>query len=422
MIAKNTSALLAEDICARVDESACIARLVDLVQHKSYTETDGERALAEHMAEIARDLGMEAKLQPVEGTRVNSIATLKGQGGGKSLLFNGHLDTNPATSGWTVDPWGGVVDDSFIYGIGVSNMKAGDAAYLCAVETILRAGVRLKGDVILSFVVGELQGGIGTVRMIEQGVRADFFINSEPTDLQALTLHAGAFSFEIELIGNTRHLSKREEACDALAAAAALVPRINGITFSGTTSQEHRSVNRGHVGVLRAGLGPEFHEWRPPQVADHAKVIGTCRYAPSQNIDVVMADLRRMLDALVLEFPGLQTSLSSHDVRKNKPQMPPFEVAKNAKIVQVINRAHMAVCGTTQPTGAIRPSSFFGTDAAHLAAAGMEGIVCGPGGEFNTMPDERVRKTQFLNCVKMYIHAICEICEVNLEGPVVNNH
>lgn len=401
-----------QDICASVDETACLNRLAAMVQHKSYTETEGERALAAKMAAICEGLGMEAYLQPVEGERVNAIATLRGAGDGASLLFNGHLDTNPATSGWTVDPWGGVVDDDFIYGIGVSNMKAGDAAYLCAVETIQNAGVRLKGDVILSFVVGELQGGIGTVRMIEQGVRADYFINSEPTDLQAVTLHAGAFSFEIELIGNTRHLSKREEACDALAAAAALVPRINGITFSGATDPGHRTVNRGHVGVLRAGLGPEFHEWRPPQIADHAKIIGTCRYAPSQSVEVVMTDLKKMLDALKLEFPGLQTSLASHDVRKNKPQMPPFEVPQDARIVAVLNAAHLAVRGTTQPTGAIKPPAYFGTDAAHLAAAGMEGIVCGPGGEFNTMPDERVRRSQFIDCVKMYIHAICLICEV----------
>lgn len=401
-----------QDICARVDETACLNRLAAMVQHRSYTETEGERVLAAKMADICESLGMNAYLQPVEGERVNAIATLKGTGGGASLLFNGHLDTNPATTGWTVDPWGGVIDDDFIYGIGVSNMKAGDAAYLCAVETILNAGVRLKGDVVLSFVVGELQGGIGTVRMIEQGVRADYFINSEPTDLQAVTLHAGAFSFEIKLVGSTRHLSKREEACDALAAAAALVPWINGITFSGATEPGHRSINRGHVGVLRAGLGPEFHEWRPPQVADHARIVGTCRYAPSQSVEIVMSDLGRMLDALKFEFPGLQTTLSSHDVRKNKPQMPPFEVVRDARIVAVMNAAHLAVRGMVQPTGAIKPPSFFGTDAAHLAAAGMEGIVCGPGGEFNTMPDERVRRSQFMDCVRMYIHAVCDICEI----------
>ena len=58
-------------------------------------------------------------------------------------------------------------------------------------------------------------------------------MNAEPTDLGALTLHAGAFNFEIELEGVTRHVSKREEAVDAVAAAAALVPRVNAITFSG---------------------------------------------------------------------------------------------------------------------------------------------------------------------------------------------
>lgn len=401
-----------DDILAPVDEAACLERLADLVRRKSYTETPEERALAGHVHGILEGLGLEAWLQPVTGTRANAIGTLKGAGGGSSLLFNGHLDTNPATSGWTVDPWGGVMDEEFIYGIGVSNMKAGDAAYLCAVETLVKAGARLKGDVILSFVIGELQGGVGTVRMIEQGVRADYFINSEPTDLQAVTMHAGAFSFQIDLVGDTRHLSKREEACDALAAAAALVPRINAITFSGAGSRDHRAVNRGHVGGIRAGLGPEFLEWRPPQVADHARLLGSCRYSPSQSVESVTADMNRLLDALTLEFPGLRYSFASYDQGKGRPHMPPFGVDPGSRIVRVLNRAHERVRGLAQNTGPIAPPAFFGTDAAHLAAAGMEGVVCGPGGEFNTMPDERVRKTQFLDCVGIYILAICEICEL----------
>lgn len=399
-----------EELIATVDEQACIARLKDMVRHKSYTETEGERLLAAHMADILREIGLDAELQPVEGERVNAIGRLKGTAGGKSLLFNGHLDTNPVTNGWTVDPWGGVVDDEFIYGIGVSNMKAGDAAYLCAVETILKSGMRPRGDVILSFVVGELQGGIGTVRMLEQGVTADYFVNSEPTDIAAMTLHAGAFSFQIELTGETRHLSKREQACDALAAAAALVPRINNLTFTGAQSDDHRKVNRGHVGVVRAGLGDTFEEWRPPQVADRAKILGTCRYAPSQSIDSVMDDMRMLLRALELEHPGLKWTLDSYDQRKGKPQMPPFEVSRDATIVRAVNTAYEAVRGVPQPTGPIPPCCFYGTDAAHLAAAGIEGVVCGPGGEFNTMPDERVRLSQFIDCVKVYILTIAEIC------------
>jgi Peptidase family M20/M25/M40 len=103
------------------------------------------------------------------------------------------------------------VDDKFIYGIGVSNMKAGDSAYFCALRTLIEAGVKLKGDVILTFVVGELQGGVGTLAFIRQGLRADYFENSEPTDLAALTMRAAVFTFVFELYGVTRHMSKREE-------------------------------------------------------------------------------------------------------------------------------------------------------------------------------------------------------------------
>ena len=401
------------DIFDYIDVDSCLNLLSSMVQHKSYTETEGERLLAGVMHERMTQLGMSSELQPVVDDRVNAIGRLKGTGGGASLLFNGHLDTNPATEGWTVDPWSGLIDDEFIYGIGVSNMKAGDAAYFCAVETILKAGIKLKGDVVLSFVVGELQAGIGTVRAIEQGLRADYFINSEPTDLQALTMHAGSMMFDIELVGDTRHLSKREEACDALAAATVLAQRINRLVFSGATTPDQIAVNRGHVGSMRAGLGRAYQDWRPPQVADQAKLKGSCRYAPGQTIESVTNDLELLLEALKLEYPKLQTSLRVGGPTPNALRMPPFEVDRDSRIVKVLNSAFESVMGYAQPTGPIAPAAFFGTDAAHLAAAGMEGVVCGPGGEFNTMPDERVRKQQFLNCVRIYILCIIEICGVS---------
>jgi hypothetical protein len=126
------------------------------------------------MVQQMRAIVMAADEALVEGERINAIGRLKGSGGGKSLLFNGRVDTNPATAGWTVDPWGGVVDENFNYGIGVSNMKAGDAMYFCAVKTLVEAGVKLRGDVILTFVVGKLQGGVGTVAFIDQGLRAGY--------------------------------------------------------------------------------------------------------------------------------------------------------------------------------------------------------------------------------------------------------
>jgi acetylornithine deacetylase len=400
-----------QDLLARIDDRACLDFLAGMVRHKSYSQTAGERELAAFMAGAMRELGLDAKLTPVEGERVNAIGTWRGAGGGKSLLFNGHLDTNPVSEGWTVDPWGGKVDDKFIYGIGVSNMKSGDAAYFCAVRTLIQAGVRLKGDVILTYVVGELQGGVGTLALIDQGVRADYFVNSEPTDLAALTMHAAAFTFIVELLGNTRHMSKREEAIDAIEAACVVIPRLNAMKFSGAASPEHSRINRVHVGVAHGALGRDLHEWRPPQVADYARIKGSGRFAPGQTREGALADLRAELDRLEREIPGLKAVLTPED-QVGRPMMPSFEVAPSSPIVRAVNAAYRTVRGVDQPTGAITPPGFYGTDAAHLyRRAGMAGIVCGPGGRYNTMPDERVDIVDYLDMVRVYLLTILEICE-----------
>ncbi len=394
-----------------IDEQACLDTLSEMVRHKSHSETEGERVLAERMVEIMSEMGLDAYLQPVEGERVNAIGIWRGTGGGNSLLFNGHLDTNPVSEGWTVDPWGGLVDDKFIYGIGVSNMKAGDAASLCAVRTLIENGKRLKGDIILTYVVGELQGGVGTYAAIQKGTRADYFINSEPTDLQALTMHADAFVFTIELTGITRHMSKREEAVDAIRAACDLIPRLTNMTFSDAPSHEHRSINRVHIGTIRGALGQSFEEWRPPQVADFARLTGSGRIGPGQSKDNALKDFRRVLDGLESDWLGLKAEVRI-EAREGHSSMPAFEVPRGARIVTALNAAYEAVRGEPQPTGVITPPGFYGTDAGHLYAhAGMEGVVCGPGGRYNTMPDERVDIPDYLDMVRIYLLTMCDICE-----------
>ncbi len=402
-----------KSLIGKIDEKSCLDFLSMMVRHKSHSQTEGERELARVMAREMEAIGVQAELQPFDdGQRFNAIGRLKGTGGGKSLLFNGHLDTNPVTEGWTVDPWGGLVDDKFIYGIGVSNMKAGDAAYFCAVKTLLDTGVRLKGDVILTYVVGELQGGVGTLAAIRNGVKADYFINSEPSDLAAVTMHAAALSFVIELTGDTRHLSKREQSVDAIAAACDLIPRINAMTFSDARSDVHRSINRGHVGVVHGALGRELEEWRPPQVSDFVRIRGSARYAPGQTQEGVLADLAAELTELEKRFPGLKAKLVPEMI-EGRPLMPPFEVSATSRIVTSINAAYEAVRGEKQPTGAITPTRFYGTDAGHLYhELGMEGIVCGPGGRYNTMPDERVDIVDYLDMIRVYMLAILDICEV----------
>src|SRR5690606_7511049 len=141
---------------------------------------------------------------------------------------------------------------------------------------------------------------------------------------------------------------------------------------------------------IRGALTPEFEEWRPPQIADFVRMSGTCRYAPSQSIASCLADLRSLLGGFEAKYPGLRATVDVLGTG-DRPRIGPFEVARDAPIVKSINAAYERVRGSPQPTGPLPPPCFFGTDAAHLTTlGGMEGIVCGPGGRYNTMPDERV--------------------------------
>jgi acetylornithine deacetylase len=391
-------------------EEAALDLLSRMIRIPSVTGSAGEAELAGFLVERMRGLGLEAELQEVEGGRRNAVGRRRGAGGGASLLFNGHIDTNPLSLGWTVNPWGGVRDDRFVYGLGCSNMKAGCAAYLAAVACLGEGGRRLAGDVVLTFVVGELEGGVGTLGLLARGLRADCFVNAEPTDLGALTMHAGVVDFAVELVGSTRHISKREEAVDAVAAACELIPRINGMRFGGAAGPEHLAVNRAHVGTVRGGLTPELDYSRRVQVADYARLEGSARYAPSQSADRVIAELAAEAAGLARGRPGLEARVSALPGRAPRPMLP-FEASPDSRIVKAVNRAFRAVVGREQPTGALPPACFFVTDAAHLQhVGGMEGVVCGPGGRYNTMPDERVDIPDYLAAIRIYMATMLDVC------------
>src|SRR5262249_29021760 len=164
------------------------------------------------------------------------------------------------------------------------------------------------------------------------------------------------------------------------------------------------------VGAGRGAFSRGLPGGRPPQVADFARLLGTARYAPSQSEASVLADLRRLLDDLERETPGLGATVARTAVG-HRPTMLPFEVPRDARIADVVQRAHRAVRGTEQRLRPVAPYCCYGTDAAHLLhRARMEGIVCGPGGRYNTMPDERVEVPDYLDMIEMYMLAIQEIC------------
>jgi len=150
-----------------------------------------------YATEFLRDSGhrLVRKNRNYKG-RSNLVATISGSGRGRSLLFNGHMDTVPTgRDRWSESPWSGAVRNGRVYGRGSFDMKGGLAAQFAVLCAMKRAGLRLGGDLSCESVVDEeWGGGGGTLAARLRGPHADACVIAEGTQEElALATRGGAF-------------------------------------------------------------------------------------------------------------------------------------------------------------------------------------------------------------------------------------
>jgi len=145
------------------------------------------------------------------GRRPNVVGRFAGVRSTKTLAFNGHIDVVPEgdISSWRHPPYGGSIDGGKLYGRGACDMKAGLAATIFAVESLLETGVPLKNDILVESVIGEESGGMGTLATILRGYLPDATIIAEPTNLELAIAQAGCLMFRIEVRGKAAHGASR---------------------------------------------------------------------------------------------------------------------------------------------------------------------------------------------------------------------
>lgn len=401
-------------ILASLDPDRVIALTQAMVRVPSFCKE--EKHVADWAANTMRSMGFDDVWEhEVTPGRSNVIGRLQGSGEAPSILFNGHMDHNMVCEGWTRDPFCGDVDDGWVYGLGTANMKAGDAAMLAAVEAVKKSGVRPKGDVTIAFVVGELEGGVGTRAALADGLRADMFILAEPTELGVVTMHAGVVQVRIIVRGQMRHYTTRSgrkvHAIEkAMRIAQALGPSYETIPHGGwmtfTPKPDYEGLPRLNLGVIRGGMTPQILTWRSSLVPDYCEMIVDLRIVPGQSPETVMADLRRLMDRLRAEDPDLRVDV---ELVKEHIYFPPFEVPLDSPVVATMAAAHREVFGQAPQVGALAPTKYAGADSAHMHAAGIPGVMYGPGGKFLSVPDERVEVENIVKASQVYALAVSRV-------------
>jgi len=148
----------------------------------------------------------------------NVVGVLRGAGGGKSIILNGHIDVVPEgdRTKWRHDPFSGVIEEGKMFGRGTTDMKGGNVALLLALEATIKSGLKLKGDVIFHSVIEEESGGVGTLATLLRKYRADAAIIPEPTNMKLFIKQQGSMWFRVTIEGLSAHGGTRYEGVSAI--------------------------------------------------------------------------------------------------------------------------------------------------------------------------------------------------------------
>jgi len=390
---------MAERGLIRVDAAAIAGLLETLVAIPSVNPTlvsggAGEVEVARCLARERARLGMAVATEDVAPGRPNVVAVLPGVDPtrGRSLMLNGHTDTVGAAG--MAAPFTPVRRGERLYGRGASDMKAGLAAMVGAVPAVLDAGVRPRGDVLLTFAVDEEDASIGTAR-IARTRRADAAIVTEPTGLRICVAHKGFVWAAIRTQGRAAHGSDHAAGIDAILRMGRVLQAVERLDRDVLPRRSHPLLGRPsvHASVITGGEGPSTY---PPSCT----LVLERRTLPDETADDVREELETLLRSLREEDPRFRATL---DVTLARPGL---EVDRDAAVVRSLHDAVTRRVGT--PPEYVGLSAWF--DAALLVEAGIPAVIFGPSGGGWHGEEEYVDLPSLAACAGILAQTIVDFC------------
>jgi acetylornithine deacetylase len=393
-----------------IDRDRLVELALRLVSTPSFTGSEEEAA--ELMRSELASLGLQVQWQQVEDGRANVLGTWPGEGGGPTLMLNGHLDTSYSGR----EPWlagipgfqpQGFEREGRIYGLGISNMKGALACYVEAVRALQDAGVRLRGDVLVAAVAGEIektqqgeaQGAeyrgyaAGSRHLVGHGGAADMCILGEPTENKLVLAHFGTLWMRLSTRGPFVHTAFSSGRLgensivrmrDVLDAVVEWLPRWEEeMSYDGFEGVAN-------IGAIQGGFG-----WRVSRTPHATDLFVDLRVPPS----VPMAEARRKALEFARGLDGVEAEVYV--------TAPGAEIEESHPLVAALGDAHSDVFGAP----AERDVTRWFSDASVLSRYGIATVNYGTS---SGLPDpelgENLEIDGLVKTAEVYARAIQNVC------------
>jgi acetylornithine deacetylase len=404
----------------KIDRERLVATATQLVNVHSFT--GDEQRMADLMVSLFDGMRLQVQRQQVEDNRANALGTWAGAGGGPSLMFNGHMDTSySGREPWLRDVPGfqpqAFERDGRLYGLGISNMKGALACYLEAVRALQDAGVRLRGDVLIAAVSGEIEKtqygdatgaqyrgyAAGSRYLVSHGGVADMCLLGEPTEGKVVLGHFGALWLRIRVHGNFIHTAfsegKRDQnsilrAHQVLDAVQEWIP-----TWENDPANAYRGTKAiVNVGAIEGGFG-----WRVSRTPHHTDLFLDVRVPPTKEMGVARREILEWVRSLAQRFPDYGVEGEVYVTA------PGAEIDEGHELVAAIDAAHEQVFGTKPERDVTRWFS----DASALTRYGIPTVNYGTStGLMDVELGENLEIEGLVQTAEVYARVAMDVCGV----------
>jgi acetylornithine deacetylase len=342
----------------------------------------------------------------------NVVAVLKGTGGGKSIILNGHIDVVPVgdEKNWEHDPFSGHIECGKLYGRGSTDMKGGTAALIMAIEAIISTGIKLKGDIIFQSVIEEESGGAGTLAAVLRGYTADGAIIPEPTGMKIFPKQQGSMWFRITVKGRAAHGGTRYEGVSAIEKAVLVIQKLQQLEKNRNIKITDPLFNNIpipipiNIGKINSG------EW-PSSVPDLAVIEGRMGVSPEETISAAQGEMAAVMKELNEQDEWFQKN--PLEIEWFGGRWLPGNLEVDHPLMKTLSASFLEVKGE-QPAIEASP---WGTDGGILSNVGNTPVVVFGPGITATAHDanEHIQLEDLFAASKIIALTLLKWCEVSEE-------